>query len=324
MSPRDGRKQTAVAVPGWSGLLLVDKPTGPTSHDVVARARRVLGERAIGHLGTLDPAASGLLVLVIGVATRCGLVWQGGMKTYTGRARFGLTTDTQDVTGRVLAERPVRFDAGELVARTAREFVGRLDQVPPMVSALKHRGEPLHRIARRGGCVERAARSITVEAWEWTALALPEGEFVIRCSGGTYVRTLVHDLGVALGCGAVLSALRRTASVPFAIEDAVSWELLCAAGEGFLGGHGVGLDDALRILPSLVVDPQTAQRVVMGQQPRVSPGDVPMEAGPRSVVFRDAADRALALGELRAAGDGQALACPHVVFPPAGRPQAIA
>ena len=153
----------------WAGLLPVDKPAGPTSHDVVARARRALGTRAIGHLGTLDPGASGLLVLAIGPATRCAAVWQRGEKTYEGIARFGIVTDSQDVDGRVLRTSESRPD--ESAVRSAGEaLAGDLMQVPPMVSALKQGGERLHAIARRGETVERAPRPVHVEPWEWLSI----------------------------------------------------------------------------------------------------------------------------------------------------------
>jgi tRNA pseudouridine55 synthase len=300
--------------PEWSGLLPVDKPTGMTSHDVVARARRRLRMRAVGHLGTLDPGASGLLVLVLGAATRCALVWQGGRKTYAGTARFGITTDSQDLDGSVLTRSDARPTESELRA-TANTMLGELSQVPPMVSALKVHGERLHALARRGVTVEREPRLVRVDAWRWGAITADEATFEVDCSGGTYVRTLVHDLGQQLGCGATLAALRRTRSEPFSLLQACPLAALDAAEPAaLLAQHGVALDAALEVLPALVVDAAQAAAIGQGQGPRVAAGPAPLAAGPRSVVFRDADGRALALGELRAEGDG-VRARPAVVFP---------
>jgi len=299
----------------WAGLLPVDKPAGPTSHDVVARARRALGTRAIGHLGTLDPGATGLLVLAIGPATRCAAVWQGGTKTYEGRAVFGLVTDTQDVTGRVTAESAARPDE-PAVRAAALALTGELMQVPPMVSALKQGGERLHAIARRGETVERAPRPVRVDAWEWLAVTRDEASFRVRCSGGTYVRTLVHDLGAALGCGAALADLRRTASAPFDVARACAWEDLDAARrETTLARFGVPLERALDVLPAVALDAAGVEAIGRGRAAAVAaPPAGTLGAGERSVVLRDAAGRALALGQVRAA-DGAAWAHPQVVFP---------
>lgn len=299
---------------GWAGLLLVDKPAGVTSHDVVAHARRALSTRAIGHLGTLDPGASGLLVLALGAATRCAVVWQGGRKTYAGTARFGVVTDTQDTDGRVLATSALRPDESAVRAAAAA-LTGELAQVPPMVSALKHHGERLYAIARRGESVVRAARTVQVDEWRWLAFTGDEARFEVECSGGTYVRTLVHDLGERLGSGAALSSLRRLRSEPFSVEQACAWRDLepSAAGE-LLERRGIPLDRALEVLPALVLGPAQAEALGRGQAPRVEPGPAPVGGGPRSVAFRDASGHALALGELVREGDG-VHARPAVVFP---------
>ncbi len=321
--PRTPRAPGALA-----GLLLTDKPTGVTSHDLVARARRALGVRAIGHLGTLDPDASGLLVLVIGPATRCAPVWQGGTKTYEASARLGITTTTQDLSGETLATRDVRVGEDD-VRRAALALTGEIEQVPPMVSALKHRGERLHAIARRGETVERAPRRVRVESWEWLGFALPEVRFRVRVSGGTYVRTLAHDLGESLGCGAALSALRRTRSEPLGLDRAVSWTDLATLDAGALWAKGgIGLDRALDVLPAATLDDAEALAIGAGGRPRrpaAACAGLPLAAGPRSLVMRDLAGAALALGELvPVPEDGGTLAlAPHVVFPWAvreGRP----
>jgi len=300
--------------PTWSGLLPIDKPRGMTSHDVVDCARRRLHQRAVGHLGTLDPSASGLLVLVLGAATRCALVWQGGRKTYAGTARFGLVTDSQDLDGHVLARSDARPSEAAVRAATTA-MLGEQDQIPPMVSAIKHEGERLHALARRGVTVERAPRRVRVDAWRWLAFTADEATFEVDCSGGTYVRTLVHDLGQALGCGAALAALRRTRSEPFTLHQACPLAALDASDpERLLAQHGVPLDTALEVLPALVLPPPAIAAIGHGQSPRVEPGGAPLGAGARSVVFRDPSGHGLALGELAREGDG-VHARPSVVFP---------
>jgi tRNA pseudouridine55 synthase len=300
--------------PDWSGLLPVDKPAGITSHDVVHRARRRLGRKDVGHLGTLDPAATGLLVLVLGAATRCAIVWQGGRKTYAGTARFGITTDSQDLDGRVLATSARRPEAEDVV-RAAAALTGELEQVPPMVSALKRGGERLHVRARRGETVAREPRPIRVDAWRWLEITSDEARFEVDCSGGTYVRTLVHDLGVALGCGAALAALRRLASEPFTLAQACPWSaLLEDSNTDLLARHGIPLDRALETLPAVRLDAAAAAAIGRGQGPRVEPGSAPLDGGARSVVLRASDGRALALSELRRDAAG-VRAWPAVVFP---------
>ena len=315
MSPSSVQAERPEGVPAdWAGLLLVDKPTGVTSHDVVALARRALRIKGIGHLGTLDPNASGLLVLAVGVATRCLTVWQGGRKTYAGTARFGTVTDSQDSTGRVLATSEARPDEAAVRA-AAVALTGELQQVPPMVSALKHEGERLYDIARRGGTVERAPRAIRVDAWRWLGFTADTADFEVDCSGGTYVRTLVHDLGAALGMGATLAALRRLRSEPFDVRDACpasAFRELAPA--EVLARAGRPLDRALDSLPAVTIDAPQAEAIGRGQSPRVVPGEAPVGAGERSVVLRTAEGRALALAHLERAGEG-VMAFPDVVFP---------
>lgn len=309
------------AVPEWSGLVLVDKPVGVTSHDVVERVRRRLRDRGAGHLGTLDPGASGLLVVALGAATRCIPIWQGGEKTYEARVRFGVVTDTQDMHGRVL-ERSGACPDEAAIREAALGFVGEIEQVPPMVSALKVGGQRLHRLARRGETVERRPRRVKVVSWDWTAFEPPEAGFVVRVSGGTYVRTLAHDLGAKLGTGAALASLRRLRSEPFSVELALSMRALDALPrEQVLAQHGVTLDDALRPVPTVVLDAAQSRFLGYGGQPDVPVGPVGaapewVGAGPRSVVVRDADGAAIALGELRpGAAPGFARLRPNVVFP---------
>lgn len=297
----------------WAGLLPVDKPAGPTSHDVVARARRALGTRAIGHLGTLDPGASGLLVLLVGAATRCAFVWQDGRKTYDATVRFGIETDTQDTSGRVLATSDAHPDAGA-VRDAARALTGDILQVPPMVSALKVGGERLYAIARRGESVERAPRPVTVHAWEWLEIGADEARFRVTCSGGTYVRTLAHDLGRALGCGAALASLRRVASTPFDVSTACAWDDLDPAKrDETLARFGISIDRALDVLTGVTLGDADADAVGHGRA--VGLADSSAVAGD-TLVLRDASGRALALADAKpAVADGSLRACPRVVFP---------
>ena len=187
----------------------------------MARVRRVLGGVKVGHAGTLDPDATGVLVLCIGKATKLSAFLMEGEKEYVGRGRLGVATDTQDASGQVIRERPVTVTADD-VRRATERFVGRIEQIPPMFSAVKVDGRKLYRLARQGVEVERAARPVTVFEFEIGAVELPEFDFSLRCSKGTYVRTLVHDLGAALDCGAHLVRLRRAAQASFRCEDALS------------------------------------------------------------------------------------------------------
>lgn len=210
-----------------NGILLVDKPAGWTSHDVVAKLRGVLGERRMGHSGTLDPMATGLLVVFAGRATRAVSFSENHTKCYEAHLRLGLTTDTQDTTGTVLSRAERTVSRAELEA-VLPQFRGDILQVPPMYSALKVDGKKLYEIARRGGEVARKARPVTIE--ELTVLGEADGDYAlrVRCSKGTYIRTLCNDIGAALGCGGVMSALRRTEVGAYCVSDAHTMDALCA------------------------------------------------------------------------------------------------
>ena len=231
---RRGRGET----PGPAGFLIVDKPPGWTSHDVVDAARRWLGTRRVGHLGTLDPLATGVLPLAIRAATKLapflasggkaepGSTSDPGGKSYAGTLRLGEETDTLDADG-VVTRRAACALPGEAALRSALEgFLGEIEQVPPMYSAVKHGGIPLHRIAREGREVERAPKRVRIERIRLLAYAPPEVTFEVDCSTGTYVRALAADLGARLGCGAHLRSLRRTRSGPFGEKEAATVEQL--------------------------------------------------------------------------------------------------
>ena len=228
------------------GLVLVDKPTGVTSHDVVDRVRRQLGTRKIGHAGTLDPMATGLLVLGVGRATRLLRYFGDLAKTYEGRARLGVETDTLDAEGTVTRTAEVEVDRPSL-ERAVAGFVGASMQRPPAYSAVKVGGRRSYDAARAGETLEAAPRPIHVDAFEVRSFDPPNFAFAVTCSGGTYVRSLVADVGASLGCGAHLTQLRRTAIGPFGVDDA-EWG----------GGIAIGLDDALRHLPRVDISEEEA------------------------------------------------------------------
>lgn len=206
---------------GPTGVLLIDKGQEMTSHDVVAMARRALNTKKIGHCGTLDPMATGLLMLVIGRATKIQDLLMSEDKEYVGTMTLGATTSTQDRQGEILETLPVA-DFTEAQLRSAfDQYKGPFDQIPPMVSAIKKDGVPLYKLARKGETVERAPRPIRVDGYTIDRIALPEIDFTVQCSKGFYVRTYAHDIGQTLGCGAHLSALRRTRSGKFTLDRAV-------------------------------------------------------------------------------------------------------
>jgi tRNA pseudouridine55 synthase len=237
------------------GLILVDKPCGWTSHDVVAKMRGILGVREVGHAGTLDPQATGLLVLAVGEATRW-LNYLPGDKTYQATVRFGLETDTEDVWGQPLQERDASHLPEAEVRGALQALVGLKEQVPPMVSALKKDGRRLYELAREGQVVERPARPVRIDAVRVSAVRPGEADFEVDCGPGTYVRSLCAEVGRRLGVGACLSALRRTRSANFLLSDALSegaWDReslqakLLDASHALANLQGMDLDDAQAI-----------------------------------------------------------------------------
>ena len=249
------------------GFALIDKEQGWTSHDVVAKARGMLGERKIGHAGTLDPMATGLLVLGVGKATRLLRFVQGQTKEYETTAMFGVSTDTLDADGAVLSREPMSIDEEDVVAVLPR-FLGTVMQVPPMVSALKVDGRRLYELAREGIEVERHERPVEIHAIEVTDFApgpYPEVSLRVRCGTGTYVRTLADDIAAALGGRAHLTALRRTAIGSHRVDDAMTLDRLQAALDGNrdrlpLLTPAAGIAD----LPSIVVDTEAATAIGHG------------------------------------------------------------
>ncbi len=204
----------------WDGILLVDKPDRMTSHDVVDKIRRHFRIKKVGHGGTLDPMATGLLVLLLGRATRLSNYIMGSDKTYEGTLHLGVTTNSEDVDGKVVAEMSCDHITREQVENEMKKLLGDVMQTPPMISAIKRDGVPLYKLARKGQTVEREPRLIHI--YEFTLLDFnpPQVKFRLRCTKGTYVRTLCADIGRALGCGAFLEQLRRTQSGALSLEKA--------------------------------------------------------------------------------------------------------
>ncbi len=252
------------------GLLVVDKPSGPTSHDVVERVRRILKER-VGHAGTLDPQATGVLLLCIGSATRLARFLQGHDKEYEGVVRLGWATDTYDAEGQPLSEpvSPPDLDASQ-VDDVLRSFVGTQQQTPPVYSAKKVRGQPSYRRARRGEKVEPKPVTVHIHAAELIELQGDELHVRVSCSAGTYVRTLAHDLGAALGCPAHLAGLRRTRSGPFDLGDAVGWSEI---------EDGTVEDLRDRVLPAAEMVPQWPAAVVSSRGADAATNGGVIEAG---------------------------------------------
>lgn len=217
-----------------NGIIIIDKPAGWTSMDVCAKLRGILKTKKIGHAGTLDPMATGVLPVFVGRATRAVSFAEGGEKEYVAGLRLGRTTNTQDTEGETLTQSPVTVGREELEAVLPR-FTGEISQIPPMFSAIKINGQKLYDLARQGKEVERKARAVTVFALE-VVEQVSETDYIlrIRCSKGTYVRTLCHDIGQALGCGGCMFSLRRTMAAGFTLDESVTLERMQEGGEALL------------------------------------------------------------------------------------------
>ncbi len=247
------------------GILNLNKPLGPTSHDVVRRVRTLAGVRRVGHAGTLDPLATGVLLVCVGKATRVAEYLVATRKVYAARVRLGVATSTFDAEGDAVSESPVDVTRAQIEAALA-PFRGKILQVPPMYSAVKHRGVPLYRLARRGIEVTRQPRPVEIFRLDLIAWEAPDALLEVTCSPGTYVRALAHDLGQAMGCGAHLAALTREASGSFLLEDAITLEeLAVVASEGRWCDHLLPIDAALSGFPTWRLGADQARRLCMGQ-----------------------------------------------------------
>jgi tRNA pseudouridine55 synthase len=279
------------------GVLLLDKPLGLTSNDALQKARRLFSAAKGGHTGTLDPLASGLLPLCFGAATKFSQVSLDADKAYRATLRLGRTTSTADAEGEVLQERAVAVSREQIDA-ACRGFLGPIAQVPPMHSALKHECRALYEYARAGIEVERAAREVTIHQidvvdWQHDTLVID-----VRCSKGTYIRTLAADIGEALGCGAHLSALRRTASGALTLADAHTLESLAALDETVRDALLLPVDTLLADWPEVRLDDDDAGRFLSGLRRRVDAQDAPCVRvyGPASPALLAGASRPAFLG----------------------------
>ncbi|NTV28483.1 MAG: tRNA pseudouridine(55) synthase TruB [Candidatus Omnitrophica bacterium] len=206
------------------GIAIIDKPSGMTSHDVVARVRRILKIKRVGHAGTLDPLATGVLVILVGKSTRLFDKFVAFDKAYSATMQLGLKTSSADINGEVLSTRPYEKVSRDMLEEAFKSFTGSIFQVPPMVSAVKHNGERLYKLARKGVAVERAPRSVRIDRLELLNFQSPFAEFILECSKGTYVRQVAEDVGELLGCGACITQIRRIKVGPFSIDKAVKLE----------------------------------------------------------------------------------------------------
>lgn len=249
-----------------TGILNIAKLAGMTSHDVVDRVRQMSGQRRVGHAGTLDPTATGVLVVCLGQATRVAEYLMASDKVYRAQIRLGVRTDTHDAEGKVTATAEVEVSEGE-VQRVLTSFVGPIQQVPPMYSALKRDGIPLYKLARQGITVEREPRSVEIHDIELLDWSPPLLTIRVKCSPGTYIRALARDLGQRLGCGAHLHSLTRLASGHFTLEEAVSLDELAEAfAQENYQEFIHPLDEALLDFEPMVVDAQTEKCIRHGQQ----------------------------------------------------------
>ena len=287
-----------------TGIILIDKPKDITSFGAVARVRRICGEKKCGHTGTLDPMATGLLTVMLGGATRFSMLLPSHDKAYRAEFRLGTVTDTLDITGKVLETRPVSANAAQVAAALA-EFVGEIEQLPPMYSAVSVNGKRLYDLARQGVEVEREPRRVTVYSAEILEANESAGEYAVsvECSSGTYIRTLISDLGEKLGCGAVLTELRRTAANGFKIDSAVTLEALSQAAEsGELDRLIIPVDRALEEYPIITVSAAQARRFGNGGELSLERLKYPRTLGLFRIYDPDGAF--MGLGEI---GDGDSL-----------------
>ncbi len=274
----------------YHGILNINKPTGWTSHDIVGKVRRTLGQREVGHAGTLDPLATGVLLVCVGEATRVSEYLMAGEKVYAAVGRLGITTDTYDTDGQVVSQADVPALPRDAVESLLRRFEGTISQRPPAYSAIKRDGVPAYRQARQGLAVELPPRQVTIRRIDLVALETDTDPATltleVTCAAGTYIRSLVHDLGQALGCGATLARLTRLRSGPFTVEDAVSLDALAeAAAAGELARHLRPIRDALYSMLPVTVDAAAEARLLHGQ-PIPCVEDHPLATAPGGDQFR--------------------------------------
>ena len=251
-----------------NGFLIIDKPGGMTSHDVISRLRRITGERSIGHLGTLDPMATGVLPLLLGKYTRLAQYFSSAEKSYSGSIRFSFATDTYDAEGMPISEKnPLQLNLDELRV-LAKKFLGPQDQLPPPYSAKKINGQPAYKLAREGKPVELKTAPVIVHSFDLLTLDGETATFEMSISSGGYVRSVAHELGALAGCGAHLSALRRTQAGPFTLADALTLDTLDPLAGNIPALEALSLHPRaiLPEMPSVTADPQVLGRLRNGAQ----------------------------------------------------------
>lgn len=276
-----------------NGIIIIDKPEGFTSHDIVAKLRRICATRRIGHSGTLDPMATGVLPIFAGRATRACEFAVSDEKEYVARLLLGTVTDSQDVTGNVLSRFPVNVSA-QRVAEVCASFVGEIEQIPPMYSAVKVNGTRLYQLARQGVEVERKARKITIHSIDVTPVSEIRYDLTVRCSKGTYIRTLCHDIGAALGCGGTLETLRRTKSGAFDLSMSHTLEQVAENPEACISP----VDTMFFKYPALIIDRDGVKKCKNG-----APVPYPAQVGKMYRVYDcDGSFLMLAQGEMGSDG----------------------
>jgi len=251
------------------GILAINKPEGISSAGVVGRVKRVLGVKKVGHTGTLDPFASGLLLIAVQKATRISRFFLSGSKKYTARVTLGIETDTYDCTGQTVFEADPGFLSDispEDVRRAVSLFAGPQEQVPPSFSALKHNGQPLYKLARKGEMIKKPPRNIEIFSILVQHMDLPEFEMDVHCTGGTYIRSLAYDIGKTLGCGAHLSGLCRTKSSAFDLKTSITLSDLEKMAPKEIEPYIIPMSECLSFLPSVLVDEALEKKISYGQK----------------------------------------------------------
>jgi len=295
------------------GILNLDKPSGRTSHDIVAHVRRLTRIRRVGHAGTLDPMATGVLLVCLGRATRIVEYLMPGRKRYRAMVRLGVSTDSHDADGKVTATAPLTVSRTDVEQALAR-FRGAIEQVPPMVSAVKHKGRPLYKLARQGITVQRQARPVEIDALTLTNWSPPHFSLDMTCSSGTYVRALARDLGQVLGCGAHLTALTRLASGDFILEQSITLEQFNEAIDARDWQRLVmPMDAGLQHMPACQLDEKDVRFVRSGRPLARTLIDVPVDKLCRVYAAQDNSAELIAL--LKFDDDAQVWR-PHKVFRP--------
>lgn len=289
-----------------NGIIVLDKPEGLSSAQALAKVKRLMGARKAGHAGTLDPFATGLLICCIGQATRLARFFVQGLKTYDALLHLGVTTDTQDVTGRVTGRVAVPELDWSASERILKEFQGPQMQQPPVFAALKHQGTPLYELARQGRPVQKPPRPVMISAMRLQEVGLPQVRFTVTCSAGTYIRSLCADIGQRIGCGGHLAKLRRIECGGFSLADAVTLEELatlpCAERTDRLIPMGI----ALRQMPVVVADSPLLEH--MGQGRSLDSVELPVEPADRFVKVVDRQGQLKAVLE-KSPGDGYIYCC---------------